>query len=553
MKIGAVQAIYGTILLTGAVTVISVIFGLQRLRGKAIVSQIDNIDILSHTFEQHITQTADSVSAVILNSNSLFTPRNIHKHGRSLLTNAPYLRSLYVCDMAGNVISGTEEFTGILPADLNSFLPVPFSDSSILRFGLPMKGRDLADSSALSGQETGNPELSFFPVIKKISAEGREFYALAVFNPDYFDNFYTQRIPDSGTSVTILRYDSRILFTNDTEFRTGGLLKDFAEINTEGEKLHISGNYNDLYIYSWRASAVYPVSVLVKRDIKTAMQTWEEERLNVLWIIILLTGITLVFAVILLLRIASHQEAQRIMMEKQNAQALLSEEHRRKSLLQLLINLAHQWRQPLNTVGLLIQKMQIEHEEGVLTQESLNASSETILKEIRDLSSTISKFTEIYEKSDDQYHSSPAEILRKAESLLSREAAAVPVKINKNFQENEIVPVAANHLLDIFFQLLENAYWIAGSKKTVNPEVSFRSEHTAGRWTLYAEDNLGGIDPEILSGLFSPYTTSRFRTRNRGMGLFRVNQIVSEIYQGTASAENTGYGARFRFTFPDKQ
>lgn len=92
--------------------------------------------------------------------------------------------------------------------------------------------------------------------------------------------------------------------------------------------------------------------------------------------------------------------------------------------------------------------------------------------------------------------------------------------------------------------LVKNSFEAGDEKCRVRVEVRADSQKVM----VVFEDDSGGIPPEILPNIFTPFYTDK--KRGQGLGLANVRKVV-EDHEGTISVENSqNGGAIFRIEFP---
>lgn len=225
---------------------------------------------------------------------------------------------------------------------------------------------------------------------------------------------------------------------------------------------------------------------------------------------------------------------------------MLFEQSRRHSLLNLMVNLAHQWRQPLYIASLTLDEIEILFQEGELTAEILTERIRAGQQEIFRLSETISQFTELYQSNDIERSAfALSSLCDQAAHFLSSEGSR-KLQIHNQIDPALIVTVNRNDLIEIFVELLRNAVSTMGERNIRDGAITIAATVDGQNVQVCMEDTLGGIDQQILPQLFDPYVTTSFRSRDKGMGLYVVRRIVEDSYNGEISAENTENGARFR-------
>ncbi|ADU66272.1 PAS sensor protein [Desulfurispirillum indicum S5] len=224
---------------------------------------------------------------------------------------------------------------------------------------------------------------------------------------------------------------------------------------------------------------------------------------------------------------------------------IIYEQSRRQSMSRLLLNLAHQWRQPLNVAGLLIQEIEECFLAEDVDHKHIRQSIAQAMEQLVDLSGTISSLTHLYETQGEVVAVHLAAIFRQSLGYLTQEQRGM-LCLEQDICPHITLQAVQSDVVEIFVELLANAISIARARKRSQVAVAMTVVTTDdGAVQIVCRDNAGGIDQEILPMLFVPYTTSQFRKRDKGMGLYYLRRMVEDSYCGSLEAENRGQGACF--------
>jgi signal transduction histidine kinase len=80
--------------------------------------------------------------------------------------------------------------------------------------------------------------------------------------------------------------------------------------------------------------------------------------------------------------------------------------------------------------------------------------------------------------------------------------------------------------------LLENSI-SHGLKDVENGNISIHITNTSNELTILFKDNGPGIPPDIREKIFEPFfTTSRGSIENSGLGLYAIENIVTNLFHG---------------------
>lgn len=236
---------------------------------------------------------------------------------------------------------------------------------------------------------------------------------------------------------------------------------------------------------------------------------------------------------------------------------ILSENSRRAAMGELLVNIAHQWRQPLNNVGILVQDIEDMYRFNELSKESLSLNVQKIMEQLNTLSDTISKATCFYDKQDVRARFFVRESVEKVLSLISNGFGIIKVDVRLEIPEELAISnnfQAFEEALMALFVNTKEAF--EGAKKSSGEIVICASIATfddGDMLTMTFSDNAGGIPPEILPKVFDPYFTTKFQSQGTGMGLFTVRNTIESRMYGSIDLENRGAGICFTLKIPSLQ
>ncbi|MDD2542301.1 MAG: ABC transporter substrate-binding protein [Desulfuromonadaceae bacterium] len=222
---------------------------------------------------------------------------------------------------------------------------------------------------------------------------------------------------------------------------------------------------------------------------------------------------------------------------------------------EMISAIAHQWRQPLATLGMIIQRTHAvgNMEEG-FTAGYLDEFKVNAMRQIRYMSDTIEEFRGFYRPEKQKEPFSPLRCINDAVRLLEQQFAnhAIVVRINCKGCDGQMVDGFPNEFKQVILNLLGNARdAILESRNTkgepeegrINVQLSVR-ENTA--ITIDVSDNGCGIAPEIASRILDPYFTTKEENGGTGLGLYMSRMIVEESLGGHFRQVQCHEGATFR-------
>ncbi|MBU5612692.1 sensor histidine kinase [Geomonas azotofigens] len=239
-------------------------------------------------------------------------------------------------------------------------------------------------------------------------------------------------------------------------------------------------------------------------------------------------------------------ERIRAMEEVRRQEQLLTQQSRQAALGEMVGNIAHQWRQPLNALGLLVQQPLLLHELGQLDREFLEehvAKSMTIVKH---MSQTIDDFRNFFRPDKEKLRFRVCDEVAKALSLVDGSLQSLGVSLDLRQDGDPTIEGYPNEFAQVLLNILINARDAIAERAVVAPRVQVRIAEQGGRAVVTVTDNAGGIPEEIMDRIFDPYFTTKGPQAGTGVGLFMSKTIIEKNMGGLLTACNVDGGAQFR-------
>ena len=245
---------------------------------------------------------------------------------------------------------------------------------------------------------------------------------------------------------------------------------------------------------------------------------------------------------------AEMQSRMQAVEELRENERLLIQQSRQAAMGEMIGNIAHQWRQPLNTLGLLIQGLPLSLEFGDFDKRFLADTAERSMQLIQHMSQTIDDFRNFFKPNKEKISFNLTDNIRKTISLVEGSFKTQGIEISEVFADDVNVNGYPNELSQVFLNILNNARDVFLERNTQNPLLAVNLERKRNRATVTITDNAGGIPASIIDSLFDPYFTTK-GPLGTGVGLFMSKVIVERSMNGRLSARNTSTGAQFLLEF----
>lgn len=222
------------------------------------------------------------------------------------------------------------------------------------------------------------------------------------------------------------------------------------------------------------------------------------------------------------------------------------QQSRLAALGEMINNIAHQWRQPLNNIGLIIQGVQFSFDSGAITREEMQNDIRKAMDIIMHMSRTIDDFRNFFRQDKEKL---PFSINKAVNRTLEFVSAALD---NRNIKvtieaDGEVTAIGhQNEYSQVLLIILSNASETGIERSVAEPRIGIRISREDGRSVVSIRDNCGGIPDDVMPRIFDPYFTTRSPDKGTGIGLYISKVIIEQNMGGSLTARNAEDGAEFR-------
>ena len=248
------------------------------------------------------------------------------------------------------------------------------------------------------------------------------------------------------------------------------------------------------------------------------------------------------------------KQVQQEVRKQQEQEQLMIHQSRQAAMGEMIESIAHQWRQPLNIIGLAIVNLETNHAFGIRDDKNFEDKLELITLNVRYMSNTIDDFRNFLNPDREIVEFNPQNSIQDVLKIV--DAQLKNNNISYEFNSNAIIKISGveNEFTQVLFILINNAKdaiktlidmdTIKKGSLTIN--VYEKDEHGF----IEIIDNGGGIPQEILDKIFDPYFTTKFASQGTGIGLHIAKNIVETRMKGSLVAQNIEKGCRFTIKLP---
>jgi len=244
----------------------------------------------------------------------------------------------------------------------------------------------------------------------------------------------------------------------------------------------------------------------------------------------------------------SRETAERLqaLEELRRKDEVLMQQGRQAAMGEMIGNIAHQWRQPLNAVGLLVQDLTLSYEYGNFSRQYLEGSTDKIMQLVRHMSQTIDDFRNFFAPDKEKSEFELKSVVDRTLALVQGRLKDRGIRVEVSADASPLIVGHPNEFSQVLLNIVNNAVDAFAGQSCPDPCISVGIACVGERAVLTMRDNAGGIAEDVLPRIFEPYFTTKEQGKGTGIGLYMAKNIVEKNMNGSLTACNRGDGAEFR-------
>ncbi|MBF0487806.1 MAG: PAS domain S-box protein [Nitrospirae bacterium] len=233
---------------------------------------------------------------------------------------------------------------------------------------------------------------------------------------------------------------------------------------------------------------------------------------------------------------------------KLKREQILVQQSKLATMGEMIALIAHQWKQPLHVISLIVQDLEDAFDYEGLDREYINKAVTSVLEQIEFMTKTVDDFRNFLRPSKEKVRFCAAkaieEILLMNESLLKR--SDIVISFDKNdLSDNYEITGYPNEFKHVVLNLINNArdaILYSGKEGRISIYITRKDDTIA----ITISDNGGGIPPDIIEKIFEPYFTTKPEQEGTGIGLCMSRTIIENRMGGRLTVRDIGGGAELR-------
>ncbi len=336
------------------------------------------------------------------------------------------------------------------------------------------------------------------------------------------------------TGITGVDFNLQIMIRNDYKILQSIINKSIDTITNE-ERINIYKKWMGLheeksigYGLIWKISLTFLIAIFIffiiylkqkklQKKIKNLNKTLEDKIKNAI----------------------EKNERQQLIMMQQSRLAQMGE---------VISMIAHQWKQPLNSLSLLNSTIISKYKNSRLSLDIVNKFEKQTKKIILQMSNTIDDFRNFFKPEKEKIifslENAIADSIDLISPILKNKKIILELKLNYNIN----ILGYPNELGQAIINIINNSKDALMDSQVKDKMIFIETKKIKNYVTITIRDNAGGMPEDILSKIFNPYFSTKTKKHGTGLGLYMTKIIIEDHFKGRLNICNFQNGTKVQIT-----
>ncbi|WP_428023049.1 sensor histidine kinase [Arcobacter sp.] len=233
------------------------------------------------------------------------------------------------------------------------------------------------------------------------------------------------------------------------------------------------------------------------------------------------------------------------LLKKENIEieAMLLQQSKLAQSGEMIANITHQFRQPLNNLSYILINMKNKYDNNLLDKSYFDKKTSQANEQIEFLTNTIENFKNFYINSKENEDFEIKDVIQNSLTILSGDIKKSETIIELLFNTNEHIKINGiqNELAQVLVAIISNA--LDAIKDIEVPKISIEVNSTNADVILSIKDNGKGIKTKKLNKIFEAYFTTK--SNGTGLGLYLSKVIIEKNFNGKLEVKSSQEGTTF--------
>jgi len=218
-------------------------------------------------------------------------------------------------------------------------------------------------------------------------------------------------------------------------------------------------------------------------------------------------------------------------------QKLLMDQSKLASMGEMIANIAHQWRQPLSVISTAATGILMQKEFGILDDEKLLKSCNSINDNAQYLSKTIDDFKNFIQGDSKKIQFSIKNNIEHFLPLIESSLKQNRIELILDIQDCTISGYP-NELNQCLLNIVNNSKDALANINEDQRYIFLTTSVEDDILTIKIKDNANGIPNNIINKVFEPYFTTKHQSQGTGLGLSISYKLITTQMNGKITVQN---------------
>ncbi|MBF0487694.1 MAG: PAS domain S-box protein [Nitrospirae bacterium] len=238
--------------------------------------------------------------------------------------------------------------------------------------------------------------------------------------------------------------------------------------------------------------------------------------------------------------------------KRRQQEQMLIQQSKMAAMGEMIGLIAHQWRQPLNAIGMVVQDIKEAYNYGELNEKYIQETVDTTMNQVYFMSKTIEDFKDFFKPSKKKVRFDVKTAIQELLSMFEQMFKKNDVDIFMRIAQDAVLITEGypNEFKQVILNIMNNAKDAITSKRESGDAIQGRIDINIinnverNKIIISIKDNGGGIPEHIINNIFDPYYTTKGE-KGTGIGLYMSKTIIETNMGGSLEVSNVDGGAEF--------
>ena len=211
---------------------------------------------------------------------------------------------------------------------------------------------------------------------------------------------------------------------------------------------------------------------------------------------------------------------------------------------EMIGNIAHQWRQPLNALSLKIVTLDKKNRNKTIDEEFVLEFVQKSTNIINKMSDTIDDFRNFFKPDKQKEIFNLHDAVNDTITFIQDSLHNKKIEISLIGEQNCEMFGFKNEFSQVLLNIINNSKDAIILNNIQNGKIDIKLLSDENEFQVIIEDNGGGIDEDIIHRIYEPYFTTKHKADGTGIGMYMSKMIIENSMNGRIEMSNIPGGTQ---------